>query len=51
MKHLAGGGKVGGVSANLLRGCGRLKLLPGTSEAMIQVTMIHLMIRRLAKDA
>jgi putative transposase len=27
------------------------KLLPATSEAMIQVTMIHLMIRRLAKIA
>lgn len=26
-------------------------LLPATSEAMIQVTMIHLMIRRLARIA
>jgi putative transposase len=27
------------------------ELLPATSEAMIQVTMIHLMIRRLARTA
>jgi hypothetical protein len=27
------------------------ELLPATSEAMIQVTMIHLMIRRLARIA